>query len=287
MTRFLLTALAVMLTSLLAANKATAQKCTPTADDYKRFPNTTTLVVLDDNIFSDFNSAIKKDMADNWNVTKVEYIQRKDLEAKRKDPKYSFLLTTTVTYPDDKTHTKYLYFSLVMGKNVKNLKDNPDLISVPLAYAQVDDQELWVYKLPVLIRFMLKHVETMTANPSLISETPLLMYNKKSQSLANKTLLLVKSDLESGCQTQKAIQGVYPYKFRLVSESEIREALESKDQNAVILHKVGPRKNYKSRCFKMLMGAGDAEVYYFDFHTVSAKNPDALLEKDLKKIGKQ
>lgn len=272
---------------VMAVIGAFAQNCTPTAADYENFPKTKTLVVLDDNLMSDYNLAIKKDIKNNWTVTEAAFITRKEFEAKRTDPQYSFLLTTTVTYPDDKTHTKYLYFSLLMGKKTKKVKDMPDLISVPLAYAQVDDQELWVYKMPVIIRFMLKHVEMMTANPKLISETPLLMYNKYSKSLASKTLYLVKSDLEKGCQTESAIKKVYPYKFKLVTEGEVRKALEAKDDNVVILHKIGPRKNFKSRCFKMLMGAGDASVYYFDYHTVSLSKPDALLEKDLKAIGKQ
>lgn len=279
-----LTAMAVC---AVASLTSMAQNCTPTAADYANFPKTKTLVVLDDNLMSDFNLAIKKDIKNNWSITETAFITRKEFENKRKDPQYSFLLTTTVTYPDDKTKTKYLYFSLIMGKNTSKVKDMPDLISVPLAYANVDDQELWVYKLPVIIRFMLKHVETMTANPKLISETPLLMYNKYSQSLANKTLYLVKSDLEKSCQTESAIKKVYPYKVKLVSEEEIRSILESKDDNAVILHKIGPRKNFKSRCFKLLMGAGDGSVYYFGYHTVSLSKPDALLEKDLKEIGKQ
>lgn len=283
----ILRALSVIAVFAMASLGMTAQNCTPTAADYQNFTKTKTLVVLDDNLMSDFNLAIKKDIKNNWSVTETAFITRKEFENKRKDPQYSFLLTTTVTYPDDKTHTKYLYFSLIMGKNTSKVKDMPDLISVPLAYANVDDQELWVYKLPVIIRFMLKHVETMTANPKLISETPLLMYNKYSQSLAGKTLYLVKSDLEKGCQNEAAIKKVYPYKFKLVSESEVRKVLEAKDDNAVILHKIGPRKNFKSRCFKLLMGAGDGSVYYFDYHTVSLSKPDALLEKDLKAIGKQ
>ncbi len=285
--RNLLRTLTCMAITAIGTLTVSAQNCTPTVDDYKNFPSTKTLVVLDDNMFSDFNMAIKKDIKNNWSITETAFITKKEFEKKRTDPQYSFLLTTTVTYPDDKTKTKYLYFSLIMGKNVKKVKDMPDLISVPLAYASVDEQSEWVYKLPVIIRFMLKHVETMTANPKLISETPLLMYNKYSQSLANKTLYLVKEDLEKGCQTESAIKSVYPYKFKLVSESEVRKALEDKDDNVVILHKIGPKKNFKSRCYKMLMGAGDASVYYFDYHTVSLKNPDALLEKDLKKIGKQ
>ncbi len=269
----------------LCALAARAQQCTPTPADYERFAKTKTLVVLDDNMFSDFNMAIKDDMKGNWTPTEVGYISRSDFEKRRSDPNYSFLLTTIVTYPEDKIKDKYVYLSLLMGKPKVKLKDMPDLISIPLAYLSATDQA-WVYKLPAFIRFILRHVETMKANPSLISDTPLLMYNKNSQSLAGKTLYLVKSDLEKTIQTEGAIRKVYPYDFRLVNESEVREALEEKRKDVVILHKVGPEKNRKTRCFKMLMGADDAQVYYFDYHTISPRTPDCLLEKDLKKIAK-
>lgn len=263
---------------------ASAQQCTPKPENYDEFYKTKTLVVLDDNMFSDFNMAIKKDMDDNW-PTEVGYITRSEFEKKRSDPQYTFLLTTTVTYLDDKSKAEYIYLSLLRGKPKTKLKDMPDLISVPLAYKSATDQR-WVYKLPAFLRFILHHVETMRANPSLISDTPLLMYNKNSQSLAQKTLYLVKTDLESSIQTEGAIRKVYPYNFRIVNESEVREALEEKRKDVVILHKVGPEKNRKTRCYKMLMGADDSQIYYFDYHMVSPKAPDALLQKDLKKIGK-
>lgn len=265
---------------------AQAQNCVPSPQDYENFYKTKTLVVLDDNMFSDFNMAVKEDMEKNWKVTEVGYISRKDFEEKRGDPNYSFLLTTTVTYPEDKLKDKYVYLSLLMGKPRTSLKNMPDLISVPLAYLSADDQA-WVYKLPAFLRFMLRHVETMRANPSLISETPLLMYNKNNESLAAKTLYLVKTELESSIRTEGGIRKVYPNNFRLVNESEVREALEQKEEGVVILHKVGPQKNRKTRCYKMLLGADDSQVYFFDYHMISPKAPDALLEKDLKKIGKK
>ena len=36
----------------------------------------------------------------------------------------------------------------------------------------------------------------------------------------------------------------------------------------------------------ILIGANNARFYYFDYHMINEKNPDGLLAKDLKKIGK-
>jgi hypothetical protein len=61
----------------------------------------------------------------------------------------------------------------------------------------------------------------------------------------------------------------------------------NKDKNVVFLHKVGPEgSKLKARVYKILIGAGDSNFYYFDYHKVSPRKPDAFLEFDLKKIGK-
>ena len=59
------------------------------------------------------------------------------------------------------------------------------------------------------------------------------------------------------------------------------------DENAVFLHKVGPEgKKMNARVYKILIGAADGTFYYFDYHKVSSKNPDAFLESDFKKLAK-
>ncbi len=280
----ILTLTAIAATTL----SALAQSSTPTSADYAHFAETKTLAVLDANIFSDYNVALKRDMATDWTPTTVEYISEKQFESKRQDPQYSFFLTTTVTYPDDKVKTKYTYLSLLIGKANTKVTSMPDLISIPLAYYNNDDQEDYCYKMAAFIRFMLAHVEKMKADPSLISDTPLLMYNKNKGSLANKTLYLLEEELDSDINTAAAIKKVYPYKVKLVTKDEIRQAIEDKDENVVFLHKVGPGKlNTKARCYKMLMGAADSQVYYFGYHNISSRKPDCLLKDDLKEIAKQ
>jgi hypothetical protein len=48
---------------------------------------------------------------------------------------------------------------------------------------------------------------------------------------------------------------------------------------------VGPDGTRKdARSYKVIIGAADANFYFFDYHKVSEKNPDGLLEEDLKKM---
>ena len=264
-----------------------AQESVPTAKDYSDFDETRTLVVLDDNIMSDFNIKIEDAMKSEWKLTKYDFISSKEFDTKRVDPSYSFITTTTVTYEKDKTKARYTYLSLLMGKEKSKVNTMPDLISIPLAYTSVVDQR-YVYKMAAFIRFLQKHVEMIKANPKLISKNPLLYYNKNIKSLANKTLYLIKEDLNKDIQTEEAIAKLYPYKFKLVTEKELADAIDSGEKDVVFLHKVGPEiAKANTRCFKMVIGADDSEVYYFDYHNIDKKSPDRLLSDDLKKMGKK
>lgn len=281
--KHLLTACAAL---LVAAQNINAGS-TPTINDYKRLAETRTLVVLDDNIMSDFNLKIREVMKNEWNLTKYDFITIKEFNTKMGDPSYSFLLTTTVTYDVDKTKARYTYLSLLMGQEKTKVNDLPDLISVPLSYASNEDQD-YAYKLSCFVRFIQKHVELMLLEPKLISATPLQQYSKSAKSLKGKTLLIKKEDLPKDLRTKEAFAKVYPNNFEFADETEITTAIDNQKYNYVFLHKVGPTiAKYNTRCFKLIMGTDDSEVYYFDYHMIDKKTPNVLLESDLKKMAKQ
>lgn len=279
--------LAILASALTFGMSAYAQESVPKAEDYSALDETFTYVVLDDNIMSDFNLKIEDVMKKEWNLTKYDFIDSKQFDTKRVDPAYSFITTTTVTYEKDKTKARYTYLSLLLGKEKSKVNTMPDLISIPLAYTSVIDQR-YVYKMTAFIRFIQNHVNLMKSNPKLISKNPLLYYNKNIKSLKNKTLYLIKEDLDKSIQTEADIAKIYPHQFKLVTEAEVAEAIDKGMKDVVFLHKVGPEvAKANTRCFKMIIGADDSEVYYFDYHNIDKKSPDRLLAKDLKKMGKK
>jgi hypothetical protein len=162
----------------------------------------------------------------------------------------------------------------------------PDLCSIPLSYVQVDEKN-YIYKLSALVQFMQNHIELVTANPQIISENVLRYYNKNNAETKNKTIYLLKNELESDINSIAKIRKVYPGKVKLVEVEEIENAIKNKDTNVIFLHKVGPEntKN-KARCFKILIGTGDAMFYYFDYHMVKGKQTDSFLLSDFKKLAK-
>jgi len=112
-------------------------------------------------------------------------------------------------------------------------------------------------------------------------------YKNLTADIKNKTLYLTKEDLPKELNSEAKIKAIYPFPVKIVTREEIEAAIDKKDENVVFLHKVGPEgSKRKARCFKTIIGVSDAKLYYFSWHMIGDKAPDALLAKDFKKLAK-
>jgi hypothetical protein len=281
--------LVVMVMASFGMNMFAQKEYIPTKEELEKFKSTKTLIVLEDNPLSDFNSVAKETMPLEWKLTKIDFISWKDFEKLKTDPAYSFILLNQVKFQNDKTNAKYNFLSLLMGGTSPSLGDMADLCSVPLSYTGVNEDH-FSYKLGVVLRFMQNHVQMLLENPSLLSVNIFKHYNDNIAELKGKTLFLVADELSKEINTLPKIKKVYAGDVKIVSREDIQNAIEERTPNVVFLHKVGPEKTrIESRCYKILIGADDAKFYYFDYHMVgdNVDNADAFLLKDLKKIAKK
>lgn len=271
---------------LLPLTSLFSQNYVPKEADIQAFFKTKTLVVLESNPLLEYNTKITEAVENNWNITDYDFISFKEFEEKRKDPKYSFLLTTVVTFEKDKTKAQYIFLQLLAGNNTRYIKDMPDLVSIPLSYRNTDEEN-HTYKLGVIVRFVQNHMLLLKSNPSVASGNVLTYYNRNVADIKSKTLYVVKDELASDVNTIEKIKKLYPYRVKIVTREEIEEAINDKNPDVVFLHKVGPEgTRLKARCYKIVMGAADAQFYYFDYHMVTDKTPDGVLSSDFRKMAK-
>lgn len=258
----------------------------PTQSDLEHFLTTKTYVVLEDSPFSDYNFEVEEIMSKVWNITEFEFIKMSEFSEMSQDPNKSFLYTSLVSFEKDKTDSRYFFLHLSLGGENLTMDDLLDLCSLPLGYFGVD-QDRYMYKLGVFLQFMQNHVKLLIEKPELISNNVFKHYNDNIKDAHNKTLYLLEEELAKEVSTAARIKKVYPFKFRLVEPEQIKEAILSNDESVVFLHKVGPEgKKLKARTYKIIIGAGDAKFYYFDYHMNSDKKPDGFLESDFKKLAK-
>ncbi len=263
-----------------------AQDYVPSRDDINAFFNTKTLVVLQDNPLLEYNMVIKDVMKQEWNITEFDFISYKEFEELRFDPQYSFLVMTQVMFDKDKTDARYRFLHLSLGGDYYRTNQMPDIASVPLAYYNVEEDN-YIYKLALLVRFIQNHAKLIKEKPEIVTVNVFKYYNSNIQDIKSKTLYVLEEELSKEVNSAARIRKVYPYKFQIVTKEDITEAIKNRDENVVFLHKVGPEgTKVDARCYKVIIGAADANFYYFDYHRISDKNPDGLLEKDFKKMAK-
>jgi len=258
----------------------------PTPEDLTRFHATTTYIVLKDNPMADYNIEIQDAIEKYWTLTPYEFLLHDDFADKSLDKNASFLYMAAVNFEKDKSRTRYMFLCLSLGGERETIDDLKDITNLPLGYHGVDEDH-YTYKLGTLVRFMQQHIQMITEDPDMISQNVFQYYNDNMADVKGKTLYLVEDEVAYEIASEAKIRAIYPYDVKLVEREEIKELIMAGDENAVFLHKVGPEgKKLDARVYKILIGAADARFYYYDYHKASAKNPDAFLPNDFKRLSK-
>ncbi|TCO04057.1 hypothetical protein [Natronoflexus pectinivorans] len=261
-----------------------SQQHVPEVEDYERFLKSKTMVVLDDALMSFYNSRIQEVVERAWTITPYEFISSREFEEKKNDPNLSFLLTTIVTFDRDKTRARYNFLSLLMGQPNADVKTMPDLCSLPLSYLDVEEDS-YLYKLEAFVLFMQSHVRNALEDSRFIGDRGFRRYNRERGSLEGKKLLLTKEDLAADISTRAAIAENYPYDFEIVTRDEIEAAIARQDPDVVFLHKVGPEgTRIRARVYKLLVGAADSKLYYWNYQMIKHRSDDAFQRRDLRRL---
>ncbi len=279
--------ISVIIPAFLLCGLLSGQAPFPSRDEIKQFSASKTCVVLESDQFSSYNAFIKKAMKEYWKVTSYEIIDGEEFNVRRSNPAYSFIVLTETNFNKDKSNSVFNFINLLQGKNVDKLGELPEICAVPLSYAGVDDLE-YGYKLGAILSFMQKHAMLIMEDPSKTGRKYLKYYNENVPELTKKTILVKQEDLSPDIGSIDRIKAFYSNKIEIVTEEEIVKAIENKTPDTVILHKVGPVGDTRGQgyCFKMLIGTDDANMYYYNQHTIDKSNPNGLLPADLKRLAR-
>lgn len=256
----------------------------PSEKDLNNFYNSTTYVLLNNNMFGMYNSSIRSAADTYWTITPHKYINKDDYKRKKKFPLASFILQTTTHFKDQENLGVFTSLSVLGGHKSGNIDLMPDMATLPLAYDDVDYDE-YDYKMGLALRFIQNHIEWLKANPN-VEEQMLFQHFRKAQiKTSDKILYMRKSEVEEELRSLSQIRNYYSGKVVFASPEEIKEIIDSKDEDALILHIVAPASNQrKSLCIKMIISAKDAKLHYFDFHQIKKRKPGKFLSSDFKTI---
>jgi hypothetical protein len=243
-----------------------------------------TLVVMDANPLIGYNIVVADAVKKYWTITSYEVITSDQFDKMRTDPELSFIFLSKVQLEKDKEEVYYLYMNIVMGAKTEDLTDMPELLSLPLAYTEVDEDN-YVDKLPLMVRFAQIHLNNLKTAKNPKSYYNLKNYSDDSKELKNKTLLVKESDLSEEVNTLEKIQKEYPCPVKIVTSEEMVKAIEEQTPNTAVLHQVGPGEDEnKGRSYREIFGTDDAKLYYYNYQTISQRRPAGMLARDFRLI---
>jgi hypothetical protein len=244
------------------------------------FKNSKTCVVLESGV-SFFNAPVKEAVQKYWKATGYEFIDQKEFEIRRKDPKYSFIVLMQGAYDKDPGGVSYGYISLLLGDGSDNLTKMPEFCSVPLSYAGDLDAD-YEYVIPAVIKFMQIHVKNLEKDRLPISINGLKYYNKTDYK--DKVLLLNKEKMAPNANSPEKISAVCAYKVKLLTVSQIRTELANNTANTLFHFHVGPpQEGGAGKCFEMLFDT-QGNLYYYNSRKVTNDNPDGFNLADFNNI---
>ena len=243
-----------------------------------------TMVVLDASPLTGWNIVISDAVKKYWNITPYEIITSDQFDKIYSDPKLSFIFLSKVQLERDKEEVYYLYMNLVMGAKVKDLTGLPELLSLPLAYSGVDEDE-YIDKLPLMIRFAQLHLNNLKGAKNLNTFYILKNYGNNSKLLKDKILMVKESDLAEEVSTEEKIQEIYPGTVKIITPEEMVKAIEDQTPNTAVLHQIGPSEDEnKGRSYCLIFGTDDANLYYYNHQNITQKRPEGMLARDFRLI---
>ena len=262
----------------------------PNQETLQRFLQSKTYIVLEDAMFSQFNTTIREAAEKHWKITPYEVIDLAKFESINKNSQSSFLMVVIGEYTGIRKNTKYNMLTLVMGHKSGDINKMPEIVSIPLAY-YIDenndaDEEDYDYKLGGIlagIQYAVRNILTQKLNLTNLKNT----LNASVKDVKSMELWLTKNDLSEEVNTIEKIQKIYPYKVVITTAEEIEQAIDNKKNNVAFVHKVGNSAVRNSICIKTIISCADGKILYGDFHNVSPKEPDGLLPKDFENLVKK
>ena len=134
---------------------------------------------------------------------------------------------------------------------------------------------------------MQNYIRMIDANPALIKKDAFKQFNANNGEVKKKELWVNETSLAKEVRGLADLRKTYKHTVKVVKPEDIQKAIEEKNPNVLYLHKVGPEgSRMQWRVYKMILGAGDDKMYYYDVHNCKTKELDGFLAKDFKKINK-
>ncbi len=268
------TKLICLLTLLLAGFQSNlfAQLDLKKKDNLKDFESKTLYVVIDNNSLE--NLALQDAIKNNWVLSKYEFIDEQEYNAKKENPNDYFLVKTDGKFKKER-EPGIEFLTLFKGENT-------DIVSLPMQSASESDGKIVSY-LGAYVNIIQDYIQRVQKN-KISAHIGLAWYSNRLKEIKSKNVLINEDDIAEILEGEELNSLLVP-QVQIVDEGEIDKALAEKSPQALVSLSVAPvNPLVGSYCYKMLISTNTNELYYFKKQKITTKNPSGFTKEDIKAI---
>ncbi|MGB0933445.1 MAG: hypothetical protein ACPGU5_04135 [Lishizhenia sp.] len=256
-----------------------------------RFSSTTTYIVKSES--KRYNTNLKNGFDDFWELTDVKYVESlEDLDLK--DESISYFTTLTITINDNLSEQSYPYLALVVGGK-ENLKQRVIATITLDNFGYERSAEEAAYRAYSFANIMQDYIQIKTENikavedeyPGLLYKLYGAIYNKRSNVVKNKTLLVDEKLLSSGkyfpykgskSMSKEDFKKAYKGKVKFVDTDELESAINQRDEDYCYLRADAMRSKYV-----YIVDCNESKIVY----KLKFASGILIKKKDLKTMSKE
>ncbi len=272
----------VSLTIVFTATLASAQsRLFSKKEDLKDMNEKTLMVVLENNSLID--ASLKEAVTKIWDLGRYSFCSTEEFEKIKTDTSYYFIIRVQGMFKKESDPGIEFISLLKGGKDAVTGIDNMyEVLSLP--FQPLDDGNNYI--LPFIdsyIRIFKSHVQRIQEH-KIAATIGIGWYSNRLSKIGKKTIIFNGNDL-SGQDLKDEIEDIFKGNAIVADEDEIELAMAEQKPNTLVSICIAPEEPQNgSYCYKMLVGADNSELYYFQKQKISAKNPKGFQLVEIKKI---
>lgn len=242
----------------------------------------TTKVVLTGNDI--LNESFKEEVISRWRITPYEFCTIDEFNSLKNSTDYYFLLIVQGQFRKE-TEPGLSMMTLIKGgsapKPDSSLNDYYEVVSLPFCSSVMSSGREYIF-MPAFID-LVQEMATAAVEHGSRGDSTLKVHSLKSLRPWHPLVLISEDDLAETAASYK--EQDLGQSVRIVPEDVADKAFTNDDVNTFVSYVIAPSDPQKgSICYRLLIGTGDHQLYFFEKHKITKSNPTGFQPGDIARI---
>ena len=145
------------------------------------------------------------------------------------------------------------------------------------------------YMMEIYVRILINYINMAEGSKGgkITPMKALTLYNQNANQIQEKTLFVLKEDMEEGLQDMERIKNIYNYGIKIVPKMAIEQSVQSQSATVAFLYRMHYKnKSGNQRSFKFIIESKDGSILYMKEDAFDHPVNSFFNERDFRNISR-